>query len=82
MNIYNLLLLMMAPTCSFSAVSVCHQAPDAHCFLLVKLPALLHRPTRNSPWLFATNQTITNPFQLSLGDAYQRVTHIDLACIR
>lgn len=37
MNIYDLLLLMMAPICSFSAVRVCHQAPDAHCFVLIKL---------------------------------------------
>lgn len=62
MNVYNFLLLVMAPICNFSAVSECHQAPDADCFVLIKLPALVHRPTRKSLWLFATNQTVANPF--------------------
>lgn len=70
------------PSVVFSAVCVCHQAPDALCSVLIKLPTLVYRPTRNSPWLFAANQTITNPFLPSWGDAYQSVTHIDLACIR
>lgn len=41
MNIYNVLLLMMAFICSFSAVTVCHQAPDACYFLLIRIAALV-----------------------------------------
>lgn len=32
---------MMAFICSFSAVTVCHQAPDACYFLLIRIAALV-----------------------------------------
>lgn len=44
---------MMAPICSLSAVTVCHQAPDAHYFILIRIAAVVCKPARNSPRFFA-----------------------------
>lgn len=56
-------------------LSECAIKPQMLIVLFSSNSALVHRPTRNSPGLFARNQTITNPFQPSLGDACQCYSH-------
>lgn len=35
----------------FFTVTECHQDPDAHYFIVIRITALVCKPARNSPWL-------------------------------
>lgn len=59
MNIFKILLLMMVSIYSSFSVSAYHEASDvqahAHDFFPIRTTALVCKPARNAPCLFATN---------------------------